>query len=135
MCVLMCVCVGVHVCMCLCGASVLHTCLTWCVIHHPVWHDVCVCVCACLDSPASSLNTAPLRYICIRGVFILTTECPSLVVTLVLTLRKFVSLLFSIWYFQNPFTTAHWLATALVFGGTIGFSGVATQLWGKSKRD
>ncbi|XP_032499111.1 UDP-xylose and UDP-N-acetylglucosamine transporter isoform X1 [Phocoena sinus] len=30
------------------------------------------------------------QYVCIRGVFILTTECASLTVTLVVTLRKFV---------------------------------------------
>merc|ERR1711928_218555 len=30
-----------------------------------------------------------------------------------------LSLLFSIWYFSNPFTTLHWLGTALVFGGTL----------------
>lgn len=64
------------------------------------------------------LGNSITQYICIRGVFILTTECPSLVVTLVITLRKFISLLFSIYYFQNPFTMHHWLGTFLVFGGT-----------------
>ena len=64
------------------------------------------------------------QYVCIRGVFILTTECPSLVVTLVITLRKFVSLLFSIFYFQNPFTLYHWVATVMVFLGTALFTGI-----------
>ncbi|XP_023333120.1 UDP-xylose and UDP-N-acetylglucosamine transporter [Eurytemora carolleeae] len=63
------------------------------------------------------------QYLCISAVFVLTTECASLTVTLVVTLRKFLSLLFSIWYFQNPFTTLHWVGTGLVFGGTILFSG------------
>ena len=35
--------------------------------------------------------------LCISAVFVLTTECASLTVTLVVTLRKFLSLLFSIW--------------------------------------
>ncbi|CAH1266323.1 SLC35B4 [Branchiostoma lanceolatum] len=61
------------------------------------------------------------QYICIRGVFILTTECASLTVTLIITLRKFVSLILSIFYFQNPFTVYHWLGTSLVFGGTLLF--------------
>ena len=39
-------------------------------------------------------------------------------------LRKFVSLLVSIWYFENEFTAVHWLGTALVFGGTLVFSEV-----------
>jgi len=68
------------------------------------------------------------QYLCISAVFVLTTECASLTVTLVVTLRKFLSLLFSIWYFANPFTSLHWLGTALVFGGTLVFSDVPKLL-------
>ena len=64
------------------------------------------------------------QYICISSVFVLTTECTSLTVTLVVTLRKFVSLIFSIWYFKNPFTIAHWCGTAMVFLGTLMFTEV-----------
>lgn len=60
--------------------------------------------------------------LCISAVYVLTTECPSLVVTLTVTLRKFVSLLFSILYFRNPFTLGHWLGTLLVFLGTMIFT-------------
>lgn len=62
------------------------------------------------------------QYVCIRAVFILTTECTSLTVTMVVTLRKFVSLIFSIWYFQNPFTLCHWIGTGCVFFGTFLFT-------------
>ncbi|XP_018578845.1 UDP-xylose and UDP-N-acetylglucosamine transporter [Anoplophora glabripennis] len=62
------------------------------------------------------------QYMCISNVYILTTECQSLTVTLVITLRKFFSLLFSIIYFQNPFTFAHWIGTIMVFTGTLMFS-------------
>lgn len=65
------------------------------------------------------------QYVCIRGVFILTTECPSLTVTLVVTLRKFLSLIFSILYFNNPFTFWHWIGTLLVFMGTL----LYTEVW------
>ena len=65
---------------------------------------------------------------CIKSVFILTTEVSSLAVTLVVTLRKFVSLLFSIFYFQNPFTFNHWIGTALVFSGTVIFTEVIPKL-------
>ncbi|KAL6087969.1 hypothetical protein STEG23_022603 [Scotinomys teguina] len=65
------------------------------------------------------------QYVCIRGVFILTTECTSLTVTLVVTLRKFVSLIFSILYFQNPFTPWHCLGTLFVFIGTLMY----TEVW------
>lgn len=64
------------------------------------------------------------QYLCISSVFVLTTECASLTVTLVVTLRKFISLLFSIVYFQNPFTIHHWIGTALVFLGTLIFTEV-----------
>ncbi|KAK7117199.1 hypothetical protein R3I94_022683 [Phoxinus phoxinus] len=65
------------------------------------------------------------QYVCIRGVFILTTECASLTVTLVVTLRKFLSLIISILYFSNPFTTWHWVGTAVVFLGTL----LYTEVW------
>ncbi|XP_043944603.1 UDP-xylose and UDP-N-acetylglucosamine transporter [Protopterus annectens] len=64
------------------------------------------------------------QYVCIRAVFILTTECASLTVTLVVTLRKFVSLIFSIIYFQNPFTAWHWFGTFVVFVGTLLYADV-----------
>ena len=64
------------------------------------------------------------QYLCISSVFVLTTECASLTVTLVVTLRKFLSLLFSILYFNNTFTAYHWLGTSLVFGGTLLFSDI-----------
>ncbi|XP_033888226.1 UDP-xylose and UDP-N-acetylglucosamine transporter [Acipenser ruthenus] len=65
------------------------------------------------------------QYVCIRGVFILTTECTSLTVTLVVTLRKFISLIFSIMYFRNPFTVWHWIGTLVVFIGTLMY----TEVW------
>lgn len=65
---------------------------------------------------------------CISSVYYLTTECSSLTVTLVITLRKFVSLLFSIVYFSNPFTLLHWLGTILVFVGTLIFTEVPQKL-------
>lgn len=62
------------------------------------------------------------QYICISSVYKLSAECQSLTVTLVLTLRKLFSLLFSVIYFQNPFTFAHWFGSTLVFTGTLVFS-------------
>lgn len=68
------------------------------------------------------------QYICIRSVYVLTSECASLTVTLVVTLRKFMSLMFSIFYFQNPFTVYHWCGTVLVFGGTLIFVELASKI-------
>lgn len=69
-----------------------------------------------------------LQYVCIFSVFVLTTECTSLTASLVLTTRKFLSLLFSIWYFTNPFTPLHWAGTGLVFAGILLFSDIPGYL-------
>lgn len=74
------------------------------------------------------------QYLCISSVFVLTTECTSLTVTLVVTLRKFVSLLISIVYFQNPFTAYHWFGTALVFVGTIIFTELIPSFGNRSNK-
>ncbi|KAL0266261.1 UNVERIFIED_CONTAM: hypothetical protein PYX00_008854 [Menopon gallinae] len=73
------------------------------------------------------------QYICISSVVTLTSECSSLVVTLVLTLRKFFSLVFSIIYFQNPFTTTHWIGTLFVFIGTIIFTDTHKKIYDSVK--
>ncbi|XP_012258227.1 UDP-xylose and UDP-N-acetylglucosamine transporter [Athalia rosae] len=68
------------------------------------------------------------QYMCISSVYVLTTECASLTVTLVVTLRKFVSLIFSIVYFSNPFTIYHWIGTLFVFTGTIIFTEIVPRI-------
>lgn len=55
-------------------------------------------------------------------VYKLGSQIDSLSVTLVVTLRKFLSLLISIFWFQNEFTLAHWFGAFLVFAGTLAFS-------------
>ena len=80
-----------------------------------------------LNIPLMVLHLAAnisLQYVCIFSVFVLTTECTSLTASLVLTTRKFISLLFSIWYFNNSFTLLHWVGTALVFAGILLFSDI-----------
>lgn len=64
------------------------------------------------------------QYICISSVYVLTAECTSLTVTLVVTLRKFFSLLVSVVYFKNDFTIYHWIGTLFVFTGTAIFTEV-----------
>lgn len=66
--------------------------------------------------------------ICISAVYVLVTECTSLTVTLTVTLRKFISLVFSIYYFRNPFTIGHWIGTLLVFVGTLIFTEVIQKI-------
>lgn len=83
------------------------------------------------------------QYACISSVYTLQSECTSLTVTLVVTLRKFLSLLFSIFYFSNPFTLHHWIGTILVFSGTLMFmdifkmisTALGTEETSKTKRE
>ncbi|XP_022215705.2 UDP-xylose and UDP-N-acetylglucosamine transporter [Drosophila obscura] len=70
------------------------------------------------------LGNVLTQHMCISSVYALTTECSSLTVTLIITLRKFISLVFSIVYFRNPFTVYHWLGTVMVFVGTLMFADV-----------
>jgi len=60
--------------------------------------------------------------VCIRGVFMLTSVSDTLTTTLTITLRKFISLIFSVLYFNNPFTGLHWVGSALVFFGAALYS-------------
>ena len=64
------------------------------------------------------------QYVCSYTIFRVTSYYSCLTTTLILTLRKLLSILFSIWYFDNPFTSMHWLGSALVFLGTLIFSNV-----------
>jgi solute carrier family 35 (UDP-xylose/UDP-N-acetylglucosamine transporter), member B4 len=68
------------------------------------------------------------QYMCIGSVYVLTSECPSLTVTLVVTLRKFASLIFSIIYFKNPFTLYHWIGALFVFIGTVIFTEIVPNV-------
>lgn len=71
------------------------------------------------------------QYMCISSLFVLSTEISSLTLSLIVTLRKFSSLLISIVYFKNNFTTYHWVGTVLVFLGTILFSGALERIWSR----
>jgi solute carrier family 35 (UDP-xylose/UDP-N-acetylglucosamine transporter), member B4 len=62
------------------------------------------------------------QFMCISSVYVLTTECTSLTVTMVVTLRKFASLLFSIVYFRHKFTFLHWTGALFVLIGTVIFT-------------
>lgn len=57
------------------------------------------------------------HYICVRSVYALIGQVGALSTTLLLTLRKFLSLLFSVWYFDNVFYASHWFGALLVLLG------------------
>ncbi|KIJ70610.1 hypothetical protein HYDPIDRAFT_105349 [Hydnomerulius pinastri MD-312] len=67
------------------------------------------------------LNTATQLF-CVVGVNRLTGRVSSLTVTLILTVRKAVSLLLSVAVYGGQGNTKMWAGAALVFLGTIGYS-------------
>lgn len=62
------------------------------------------------------------QYVCIAGVNRMTSVATSLTLNLVLNLRKFTSLIFSIIYFDNDFGFGAKMGSALVFLGTLIYS-------------
>jgi solute carrier family 35 (UDP-xylose/UDP-N-acetylglucosamine transporter), member B4 len=55
------------------------------------------------------------QYACIRGVNLLAAASTALTVTIVLNIRKLVSLLLSIWLFGNQLATGTLLGACIVF--------------------
>lgn len=56
------------------------------------------------------------QYACIRGVNLLAAVSSALTVTIVLSIRKLVSLLLSIWLFGNSLATGTMFGAIIVFG-------------------
>ena len=57
------------------------------------------------------------QYLCICGLYTLAGWADPLTVNVALTVRKFASLMLSIWVFDNAFTGWHWAGAVLVFTG------------------
>lgn len=73
------------------------------------------------------LNIAT-QYVCITGVNRMTSVATSLTLTLILNLRKFVSLIISIVYFENEFGFGAKIGTVFVFLGTIIYTRAGIKL-------
>lgn len=57
-----------------------------------------------------------MQFVCIRGVNLLAASSSALTVTIVLNIRKLVSLMLSIWLFGNSLTMGTITGAAIVFG-------------------
>lgn len=75
------------------------------------------------------------QYACIRGVNLLAAASSALTVTIVLNIRKLVSLLLSIWLFGNRLAAGTLLGAAVVFfaGGLYSFDGKRKPPKGRAK--
>ncbi|CUS08654.1 unnamed protein product [Tuber aestivum] len=63
------------------------------------------------------LLNAATHYVCVRGVNVLASRSSALTVTIVLNIRKLVSLLLSIWLFGNTLNWGVVIGAVVVFGG------------------
>ncbi|CAE7940274.1 slc35b4, partial [Symbiodinium necroappetens] len=62
--------------------------------------------------------------ICLKGVFRTSATVTPLALTIILSVRKFLSVVVSIVLFSNPWTPQHSAATVLIFGGAFAYSQV-----------
>mmetsp|Transcript_12848 Transcript_12848/g.30113 ORF Transcript_12848/g.30113 Transcript_12848/m.30113 type:complete len:354 (+) Transcript_12848:95-1156(+) len=62
------------------------------------------------------------QLMCIKGVFRLSAHYSPLTVNITLSVRKFLSLVLSILWFGNPWTSLHSVATVAIFGGVFAYS-------------
>jgi len=85
--------------------------------------------------PALLANTLT-QLLCVAGVNRLTTRVPALTVTLVLVVRKAVSLVFSVVLFDGSEVNWNmlWSGAFLVFAGTVGYA-VSGRVTKKKKKD
>lgn len=77
------------------------------------------------------------QFLCIRGVHLLSAKTTSLTVTIVLNIRKLISLLLSIYLFGNQLAPGVLVGAALVFagGGLYGFEGTRLREKSSAKKD
>lgn len=80
------------------------------------------------------LNTCT-QLVCVVGVNRLTGRVSSLTVTLILTVRKAISLLLSVAFYGGQGNTEMWAGAGLVFIGTIGYSIGSKSKDSKEKKD
>lgn len=75
------------------------------------------------------------QYACIRGVNLLASAASALTVTIVLNVRKLVSLLLSIWLFGNRLSPGTLLGAVIVFGagGMYGLEGGSKKSTGRAR--
>jgi len=68
------------------------------------------------------------QYICISSIQKLSSIISSVSLTLILNIRKFVSLLVSIILFKNNFPLWSWIGSIMVFSGVIWYSKITNKL-------
>jgi len=68
-----------------------------------------------------AINTIS-QFTCISGVQKISSIVTSVTLDLILNIRKFLSLLISVFLFKNPFSWWSWLGSLFVFSGVLGYA-------------
>jgi len=89
-----------------------------------MWESIAKSASVCLTSGTAVflLLNCFFQLICIKGVYRLSAHYSPLTVNITLSLRKFLSVVVSILWFGNAWTSLHSVATVLVFGGVFAYS-------------
>lgn len=69
-----------------------------------------------------------MQICCIKGVFRLSANFSPLTVNVVLSVRKFFSVVLSALWFGNPWTALHSIAACLIFGGVFVYANCARPI-------
>ena len=59
------------------------------------------------------------QFVCIKGVYILVARTSSLATTVILSCRKFASIVFNVYIFKTVFTPWHYVGTLMVIAGSL----------------
>jgi len=62
--------------------------------------------------------------VCLKGVFRTSSIVSPLTLTIILSVRKFLSIIVSVVWFENPWTVLHSVSVVLIFGGAFAYSQV-----------
>lgn len=82
--------------------------------------DLHLCLLLLLNVSTQSNADPPLIIgVCIIGVYGVSSTSSAVTLNLILAVRKFVSLVISVWYFGNDFGLGHAVGTGMVFSGTM----------------
>lgn len=112
------------------------------------WEEIMLHSRKAVESP-KVFNLVPIQFVwilcnnvaqamCIKGVFRLYTRHSTLAVNITLSVRKFLTVVISILFFGNPWSSQHSMGAVLVFGGAFlysspGFSSGTTEKKAKEK--
>lgn len=70
------------------------------------------------NSPTMIIHSV-LQAACVCGVYMISHQNGTLTATFTITLRKFFSILFNVWYFEHSFMWNHWLSVVVIMIGSI----------------